>query len=80
MTRQLRGNYLGDKRKEAVLRELRELAEDRHSRGETVLGRFLQCQELQVSSTLLARAVEQCSRWHGGKRLLPPGGSLPPTS
>src|SRR6266849_5086412 len=65
--------------KTAVLQELYLLVQDRESRHETVLGRFLQCQELQMCAALLARAVEQCSRWHSGKRLAPPGGCLPPT-
>src|ERR1700731_35884 len=66
--------------KRAVLQELHLLVHDWESRHETVLGRLLQCKKLQVSSALLARAVEQCSRWHAGKPLVPPGGSLPPTS
>src|SRR5208337_4675553 len=66
--------------KKAVLLELHLLTQERQSRHETLLGRFLECQELQMSSALLARAVEQCSRWHAGKRLAPPGGSLPPAS
>jgi hypothetical protein len=71
---------LRDERKQAILRELKQLAQVSHSRSQTVLGRFLQCQELQVCSALLAKAIEQCSRWHRGKALLPPAGSLPPTN
>jgi hypothetical protein len=66
-------------KKREVLRNLHQLAEDRHSCAESVLGRFFECQELQMASALLAKAVDQCSRWHGGKRLTPPGGSVPPT-
>ena len=65
--------------KRTVLQELRLLTQERESRHETVLGRFFECQELQMSSALLARAVEQCSRWRAGKRLAPPEGSLLPT-
>ncbi len=65
--------------KRVVLRNLQQLAEERRSRCETTLGRFMQCQDLQDSSALLARAVEHCSRWHAGKRLPPPGWVLPPT-
>jgi hypothetical protein len=72
--------HLRDEGKQAILRELRKLAQDRHSRNQTVLGRFLQCQELQVCSALLGKAIEQCSQWHRGRALLPPGGSLPPTN
>ena len=53
--------------KTAILLDLNALKQERKSRLETVLGRFLQCQELQISSALLARAVEQCSRWRRGK-------------
>jgi hypothetical protein len=63
-----------------ILRELQELTLDRHLRRQTVLGRFFECQQLQIASALLAKAVEQCLRWHRGKRLEPPGGSLPPNS
>ena len=56
---------------ESILRELRKLAQDRHSLNQTVLGRFLQCQKLQVCSALLGKAIEQCSRWHRGRALLP---------
>jgi hypothetical protein len=80
MAPKTRSTYLRDEGKQAILRELTELAQDRHSRSQTVLGRFLQCQELQMCSALLAKAIEQCSRWHCGKRLLAPGGSLPPSS
>jgi len=72
--------HLRDEGKQAILRELGKLVQDRHSRNQTVLGRFLQCQELQVCSALLAKAIEQCSRWHRGRALLPSGGSLPPTN
>jgi hypothetical protein len=72
--------HLRDEGKQAILRELGKLVQDRHSRNQTVLGRFLQCQELQVCSALLAKAIEQCSRWHRGRALLPPAGSLPPTN
>ena len=65
--------------KVTVLQELRLLTQEQESRRETVLGRFFECQELRMSSALLARAVEQCSRWRAGKRLAPPEGSLPPT-
>src|SRR6266576_2572503 len=64
----------------AVLRDLRELTQERRSRDQTVFGRFLKCQELQVCSALLGKAMEQCSRWHRGRALQPPGGSLPPTN
>src|SRR5260370_35427536 len=76
--RNLRRNCSSDKQKETVLRELRRLAADRISHRQTVLRRFFECQELQMSSALLARAVEQSTRWHAGKRLGPPGGPLPP--
>jgi hypothetical protein len=62
-----------------VLGDLRNKDRERHARGQTTLGRFLECAELQSAAAILARAVEQCSRWRAGKRLLPPGGSLPPT-
>ena len=75
----MRSKYTGAEHKGRVLQELRELTLDRSSRSQTVLGRFLQCQQLQTASALLAKAVEQ-SRWHRGKRLQPPGGSLPPNS
>ena len=64
--------------KKAVLRELRDLTADRFAHSRTAIGRFVQCQELQIASALLAKAVEQCSRWRAGKRLHPPGESLPP--
>ena len=57
---------------ESILRELRKLAQDRHSLNQTVLWRFLQCQKLQVCSALSGKAIEQCSRWHRGRALLPP--------
>jgi hypothetical protein len=63
-----------------VLQELQTLAQDQKSRSQTVLGRWFECQELQIASALLAKAVEQCSRWRAGKRLHPPEGSLPPTN
>src|SRR5215472_9082614 len=66
--------------KARILLDLRALKQERKSRLKTVLGRFLECQELQMASALVARAVEQCSRWRAGRRFLPPGGSLPPTS
>ena len=66
--------------KHEVLRDLRKLRQDCQARRETVLGRFFECQELQRCSALLASAVEQCSRWHGGRRLPVPGGALPPTN
>jgi hypothetical protein len=66
--------------KTAILLDLLALKQERKSRLKTLLGRFLECQELQMSSALVAKAVEQCSRWRVGRRLLPPGGSLPPTS
>jgi hypothetical protein len=66
--------------KRTILLDLDALKQERKSRLETLLGRFLECQELQMSSALLARAAEQCSRWRAGRRLLPPGGSMPPTS
>jgi len=65
---------------EAVLRHIEKLAADHDSRRLTVLGRFIECRELQMASALFAKAVEHCSRWHGGKRLTPPGGGLPPVS
>ena len=54
-----------------VLRELRSLSEERKSQHENIVGRFLQCRELQLSSALVAKAVDRCSRWCEGKRLLP---------
>jgi maltooligosyltrehalose synthase len=68
------------KQTETVLQELQELTADSQSRRETVLGRFFECQQLQLASALLAKAVEQCSRWRSGERLHPPGGSLPPSN
>ena len=62
-----------------ILDELLRLKAERNSRLATTLGRFLQCPDLQMASALLARAIEQCSRWHAGKRLPAPGGVLPPT-
>lgn len=76
----MRSRYTGTEHKNGILRELQELTVDRHSRRQSVLGRFFECQQLQKASALLAKAVEQCSRWHRGKRLEPPGGSLPRTS
>src|SRR4029077_2710545 len=75
--RNLRRNCSSDKRKETVLGELRRLAADRLSHRQPALWRFCEFQELQISSALWARAVEQCSRWHAGKRLAPPAESLP---
>src|SRR5208283_4096061 len=63
-----------------VLQDLRELTQERRSRDQTVFGRFLQCQELQMCSALLGKAIEQCSRWHRGRAIPPPGGSLPPST
>src|SRR5437879_4699058 len=71
-------NRADESGKRAILQELRLVTKERESRHKTLLGGFLQCQELQVCSALLARAVEQCSRGHAGKRLPPPGKSLPP--
>ena len=62
-----------------ILNELLRLKGEQNSRLATTLGRFLQCPDLQMASALLARAIEQCSRWHAGKRLPTPGGVLPPT-
>ena len=64
----------------SVLQELQILAKHQASRRQTVLGRWFECQELQIASALVAKAVEQCSRWRAGKRLHPPGGSLPPSN
>lgn len=61
-----------------VLEELQSLTRERKLRNATLVGRFLQCQELQLASALFAKAVEHCYRCHAGKRLLPPGGTLPP--
>jgi maltooligosyltrehalose synthase len=71
-------NRADENGKRTVLQELRLVTQERESRHKTLLGRFLQCQELQMCSALLARAVEQCSCWHRGKSLAPPGGCLPP--
>src|SRR5580698_10038245 len=60
-----------------ILRELRSRSEERKRRHENVLGRFLQCPELQLSSALVAKAMGDCSHWRNGRRLLPPGGALP---
>jgi maltooligosyltrehalose synthase len=76
----MRSTNAVDKGKKAILKQLQELTADRDSHSQTLLGRFLQCQQLQMASALLAKAVEQCSRWHGGKRLQPPGASLPPSN
>jgi hypothetical protein len=67
-----------DDRRTLVLADLQSLVRKRELRNATLLGSFLQCQELQLASALFARAVEHCSRWHAGKRVLPPGGTLPP--
>jgi maltooligosyltrehalose synthase len=74
-----RGSFGSDQDlKAAVLRELHLLTQERKAQQETVLGRFFQCRELQMCSALLAKAVDQCSRWRSGRHLQPPGGALPP--
>jgi len=73
-------NSPGNQVKARILLDLHALKQERKFRLDTVLGRFLECQELQIASALVAKAVEQCSRWRAGRRLLPPGGTLPPTS
>src|SRR5579883_1147365 len=69
-----------DDKRRVVLEELQSLTRKGELRNATLLGRFLQCQELQLASALFAKAVEHCSRWHAGKHLLPPSGTLPPAS
>ena len=56
--------------KTRILLDLHALKQERKSRLETTLGRFLECQELQISSALVARTVEQCSRWQARRRLI----------
>ena len=69
-----------DYKRTVVLEQLQSLAREGELRNATLLGRFFECQELRLASALFAKAVEHCSRWHAGKRLLPPVGTLPPAS
>ena len=80
MRTHFQSNGSASKPKAGILHELEQLKVDRNLQLQTTHGRYLQCRDLQAASALLAKAVEQCSRWRGGKRVPAPGGVLPPAS
>jgi hypothetical protein len=61
--RKLRRCNSEDKTK--ILQDLASLVHDSRLRPQSVLGRFIECRELQIASALFARAVDHCSlaRW-----------------
>jgi len=66
--------------KEAVLAELESLRQGRHSRYQTLLGRFARCRQLQTAAALFAAAVDASSRTYNRTPLNAPPGWLPPVS
>jgi hypothetical protein len=66
--------------KEAVLAELESLRQGRHSRYQTLLGRFARCRQLQSTAALFAAAVDASARAYNRTPLVAPPGWLPPVS
>ncbi len=67
-----------EKARKAVLDELERLNEDRHPRNQTLLARFVRCQDLQQTALSFARAVDAERRAHSATPLAPPPGWLAP--
>ena len=65
--------------KQAVLGELKLLAEDRHPRNQTLMARFARCTNHQIATRLLTEALGARGRWQKGSPLSPPPGWLPLT-
>ena len=53
----------------AVLRELKQLTQDRHPRNRSLVRRFARCLQIQRCVQILARAVEGNGRCTGGTHL-----------
>ena len=66
--------------KQAVLAELENLRLGRHTRYQTLVGRFARCPELIRASALLAAAVDASARAYNHTPLDAPPGWLPPIS
>jgi hypothetical protein len=66
--------------KRVVLAELESLRQGRHTRYQTLIGRFARCPELQRAAALCATAVEASARTHSHTVLNAPPGWLPPVS
>jgi len=66
--------------KQAVLAELESLRQGRHSRYQTLVGRFARCRQLQTAAALFAAAVDASARTYNRTPLNAPPGWLPPVS
>ena len=66
--------------KQAVLAELESLRQGRHSRYQTLVGRFARCRQLQTTAALFAAAVDASARTYNRTPLAAPPGWLPPVS
>ena len=66
--------------RQAVLAELESLRQGRHTRYQTLLGRFSRCREWQQAASLCAAAVEASGRSSNHTPLDAPPGWLPPVS
>jgi hypothetical protein len=66
---------------DAVLRELDALAQGEHPEWQSPIERFLQCEDWQQASNMVARALDASLRRSGrGAPLSPPPGWLPPVA
>jgi hypothetical protein len=66
--------------KQAILAELESLRQGRHSRYQTLVGRFARCPEQKSVAALFAAAVEASARTNNRTPLDAPPGWLPSVS